>query len=46
VIGVGDRVPDARVWMSADDRKGALLSDLAQQGPFLVLFYLYDWTST
>jgi hypothetical protein len=46
VIGVGDRVPAARVWVTAEDRDPVPLASLAEEGPFLLLFYLYDWTST
>ena len=46
MIGVGERVPAARVWTSADDNEGVLVTVLAEEGPFLLLFYLYDWTST
>jgi hypothetical protein len=46
VIGTGERVPEARVWTDARDRAGTMLATLAEEGPFLLLFYLYDWTST
>jgi len=45
VIGVGERIPPARVWLEpASD--GVTLDTLAAGGPFLLLFYLYDWSST
>ena len=46
MIGAGDRVPAVRVWLSAEDEEGVLVTELAEAGPFLLLFYLYDWTST
>jgi hypothetical protein len=45
VLGPGDRVPAVPVW----DRPGAepvSLEALAAEGPFLLLFYLYDWSAT
>jgi hypothetical protein len=48
VIGPGERVPQATVWIDPDDdgEGGLALDALAADGPFLLLFYLYDWTST
>jgi hypothetical protein len=47
VIGAGERIPSVRVWIEpGDDGGGLLLDSLATDGPFLVLVYLYDWTST
>ena len=46
VIGVGEHVPDARVWADAGDRTGVSLTALAEEGPFLLLVYLFDFTST
>lgn len=46
MIGPGERVPAARVWRSAADAEGVTLAGLAADGPFLLLFYLYDWTGT
>jgi peroxiredoxin len=43
-IAVGDRVPDARVWTTPQEH--ASLSDIAAEGPMLLLFYLFDWSST
>jgi hypothetical protein len=44
VIAVGSPVPEARVWRSTSD--SVALGDLAAEGPFLLLFYLFDWSST
>jgi hypothetical protein len=45
VLGVGDRVPDARVWIAPRER--VAIADLAAaDAPALFLFYLFDWSST
>jgi hypothetical protein len=44
VLGVGDRVPRATVWPSTS--ASVSLDELAADGPFLLLFYLFDWSST
>lgn len=44
MVGVGDRVPHATVW--PDTRESVSLEELAADGPFLLLFYLFDWSST
>jgi hypothetical protein len=44
VIGAGEQVPDIRVWRST--REPAWLRALAGDGPYLLLFYLFDWSST
>jgi hypothetical protein len=44
VIGVGDRIPDANVWTTPNERAGLL--EIAAEGPILLLFYLFDWSST
>jgi hypothetical protein len=41
---VGEAVPDARVWLSTAESR--TLRELAAQGPYLLLFYLFDWSST
>jgi hypothetical protein len=47
VIEPGSSVPAARVWIDPDDGgDGFSLDELAADGPFLLLFYLYDWTGT
>jgi hypothetical protein len=37
-------VPDATVWLESRDQ--VTLRDLAADGPILLLFYLFDWSST
>jgi hypothetical protein len=44
VIGVGDRVPEARVWTTPQE--SATIAELVRDGPILLLFYLFDWSST
>jgi hypothetical protein len=44
VLQVGDRIPDATVWLSSRER--ARLSEIAEDGPILLFFYLFDWSST
>ncbi len=44
MLGVGNRVPHASVWPST--REPVSLDELAADGPFLLFFYLFDWSST
>jgi hypothetical protein len=44
VLQVGAPLPDAAVWRAPHDRVG--LRELAAGGPMLLLFYLFDWSST
>jgi peroxiredoxin len=44
VLEVGDRIPDAKVWLAP--RESIALRDLAGEGPILVFFYLFDWSGT
>jgi peroxiredoxin len=44
VIRVGDRIPEARVWTTPQE--SATLAEIAREGPILLLFYLFDWSST
>ena len=37
-------LPDATVWL--ESREPVTLRDLAAAGPILLLFYLFDWSST
>jgi hypothetical protein len=43
VIGVGEKVPDAGVWY--ESREQTTTAELATHGAFLLVFYLYDWSS-
>jgi peroxiredoxin len=44
VLGVGDRVPHATVWLTTSETVS--VDELAAEGAFLLLFYLFDWSST
>ena len=44
MIAVGDRIPDVRVWTTPQEN--ATLREIAADGPILLLFYLFDWSST
>jgi peroxiredoxin len=44
VLQVGDPIPDATVWTTP--RETASLRSLANERPLLLLFYLFDWSST
>jgi hypothetical protein len=44
VIAVGEAVPEARVWRSTSESVD--VRTLAAEGPLLLLFYLFDWSST
>jgi peroxiredoxin len=44
VLGVGEKVPDVRLWMAPQEQVS--LRELAAEKPLLLLFYLFDWSST
>jgi peroxiredoxin len=44
VLAVGEQVPNVRVWMAP--REEVSLRHLAAEKPLLLLFYLFDWSST
>ena len=44
MIGVGDPIPDVQVWRSTSETVG--LRELAAESPYLLLSYLFDWSST
>ncbi len=44
MLAVGDRIPDARVWTTP--RESATVGQLVAEGPILLIFYLFDWSST
>jgi hypothetical protein len=44
VLNVGDRIPEARVWTTPQEK--ATLGEIVAGGPILLLFYLFDWSST
>jgi len=44
VLAIGDQIPDVQVWKGPRDRVS--LRELADGRPILLLFYLFDWSST
>ena len=44
MISVGEAVTAARVWLTPRDE--AELRELAEGSPYILLFYLFDWSST
>jgi hypothetical protein len=44
MLAVDDRIPDARVWTTP--RENATLREIVAGGGILLLFYLFDWSST
>jgi hypothetical protein len=44
VLTVDDRIPDARVWTTPQE--SATVTEIVAGGPILLLFYLFDWSST
>jgi hypothetical protein len=44
VLQVRQTVPDVEVWIGPN--QPAHLYDLVETGPKLLLFYLFDWSST
>jgi len=44
MLNVGDTIPDVRVWTTPQESAG--LRQIAADGPILLLFYLFDWSST
>lgn len=44
MIAVGERVPEVEVWRSTRERLD--LRELGSGGAYLLLFYLFDWSST
>jgi peroxiredoxin len=44
VLSAGDSIPDATVF--AGPREPIRLRELATERPFLLVFYLFDWSST
>ena len=44
MIAVGEQIPDAVVWTTPQEH--ATIAEIAVGGPILLLFYLFDWSST
>ena len=44
MLSVGDRVPDATIFLGPNE--SLTIRELLQDGPKLLVFYLFDWSST
>jgi hypothetical protein len=44
MLSVGERVPEATVWTAPNEPRK--LAEIAGGGRVLLLFYLFDWSST
>ena len=44
MLSAGDKIPEATVWLAP--REPMRIGELAADGPILLLFYLFDWSST
>jgi peroxiredoxin len=44
MLQIGDPIPEAQVWTAP--RESTSLRSLAAERPLLLLFYLFDWSST
>ena len=44
MLRVGDRIPEATVWLGPHERVS--LAEIVEDGPVLLLFYLFDWSAT
>lgn len=44
MLQVGDRIPDAKVWLGPTEPISLL--QVLEDGPVLLVFYLFDWSST
>ena len=44
MLAVGEAIPDVTVWTGP--REAVSLRALAAERPLLLLFYLFDWSST
>jgi hypothetical protein len=44
VLNDSDRIPEARVWLGP--REQVTLGEIVADGPALLFFYLFDWSST
>ena len=44
MLNVGEQIPDVQVWLGPRERTS--IRGLAAEKPLLLLFYLFDWSST
>jgi hypothetical protein len=44
MLGAGDQLPDSTVFLGPNEPLS--LRELVEDGPKLLVFYLFDWSST
>jgi len=44
MLSVGDKLPEAKVFLGPNEPLS--LAELVEDGPKLLVFYLFDWSST
>jgi len=44
MLAIGEQIPEVTVWLGPHERVS--LTELAAEQPLLLLFYLFDWSST
>ena len=44
VLSIGDHIPEATLF--GGPREPVTLAELVEDGPVLLVFYLFDWSST
>jgi hypothetical protein len=44
MLALGDRIPNAQIFLGPNEPLTTL--ELVQDGPKLLVFYLFDWSST
>lgn len=44
MLQAGDHIPEAQIWLAPRESLG--LHELVEEGPVLVLFYLFDWAKS
>jgi hypothetical protein len=44
MLEVGNQVPEARVFLAPGEETS--IAEIAAAGPVLLVFYLFDWSST
>ncbi|HVU77873.1 MAG TPA: hypothetical protein VHC67_09845 [Gaiellaceae bacterium] len=44
MLQVGDRLPDATVFLGPNEP--VTMAELVEDGPKLIVFYLFDWSAT
>jgi hypothetical protein len=44
MLAVGDSIPQTSVWVGPRERH--TIEEIVEDGPVLLVFYLFDWSST